>query len=107
MTCAACGADLKAECYWLRYGERVATCQVCGVTAPAQQEQRVSAGPAVIDDTLPGGARWIQNMGHEPVWIETKTEYRRELDRRGLVNQPSGRENKQDRSPWATRTRLR
>jgi hypothetical protein len=61
----------------------------------------------VIDDTLPGGARWVQNLGHQPVWVETKTQMQRELDSRGLRLKESPNRNRRDRSPWASRTRLR
>jgi hypothetical protein len=40
----------------------------------------------VIDDTLEGGPRLFETMGHEPVWIESKSQWRREVDARQLVN---------------------
>ena len=40
----------------------------------------------VIDDQIEGGPRWFENMGHEPVWIESKSQWRREMEKRGLVN---------------------
>jgi hypothetical protein len=41
----------------------------------------------VIDDQLDGGARWCETMGHEPVWLDgTKSQWRREMEKRGLVN---------------------
>lgn len=103
-----CGSAYQPESsYWIRYGERVATCPVCGLTVPAHRDRRESAGPSVIDDTLPGGARWMQNLGHKPVWVETKTELKRELETRGLEIKDAGTHTREDRSPWATRTRLR
>lgn len=38
----------------------------------------------VIDDTLPGGARMLENLGPEPVYIETKSQLRSEMRARGL-----------------------
>ena len=62
----------------------------------------------IIDDTLPGGARWMHNLGDEKVWVETKTQYKKELASRGLVQAEwCNTYNKQDKSPYATRTRLR
>jgi len=40
--------------------------------------------PAVHSDELWGGPRFIENAGHEPVWVETKEEYWDLLNRRGL-----------------------
>lgn len=61
----------------------------------------------VIDDTLPGGARWMHNLGDRPIFISTKTEYKQELAKRGLVQAERNTYNRDDKSPWATRTRLR
>lgn len=41
---------------------------------------------AVIDDTLEGGPRFFDTMGHEDVWIESKSQWKREVAARGLVN---------------------
>jgi hypothetical protein len=40
----------------------------------------------VIDDQLEGGARLFETMGHEPVWIESKSQWKREVDARQLIN---------------------
>jgi hypothetical protein len=40
----------------------------------------------VIDDQLEGGPRVFENMGHEGVYIESKSQWRREMEKRGLVN---------------------
>lgn len=78
-------------------------CPSCGGAT-----ERLWQTPAqVIDDTLPGGPRWIDNLGHDPVWVETKTQYRQELAKRGLVQHESDNYNRNDHSPWATATRLR
>lgn len=39
---------------------------------------------AVIDDQIVGGARFFENLGHEPVWIESKSQLRAEMAARGL-----------------------
>ena len=67
----------------------------------------VSETPSVIDDELWGGPRWVHNLEDRPVWVETKTQYQRELDKRGLVMDVRNDHAKNDQSPWATRTRLR
>lgn len=38
----------------------------------------------IIDDQLPGGPQWIEHLGHDPVWVETKSQLKKELDARGL-----------------------
>lgn len=61
----------------------------------------------LIDDTLPGGPRWMDNLGHEPVWVETRTQLKRLLAERGLKLRETNNYNRKDQSPWATPTRLR
>lgn len=41
-------------------------------------------GIAVIDDTIEGGPRFFDTMGHEDVWIESKSQWRREVAARNL-----------------------
>lgn len=107
MTTCACGTVYKPDSFWLRYGVRVATCPKCGETVEAPRDRAERKGPAIQDDVLTGGARWVENLGHRPVWIETKSEFKRELDRRGMELKDAGTHNPNDKSPWATRTRLR
>lgn len=38
----------------------------------------------IIDDQLPGGPQWIENLDHQPVWVEDKSQLKRELDARNL-----------------------
>lgn len=38
-----------------------------------------------IDDQLPGGPQWIENAGHDPLWVETKSDLKKELDKRNLT----------------------
>lgn len=40
----------------------------------------------VIDDQIEGGPRVFETMGHEGVYIESKSQLRREMEKRGLVN---------------------
>lgn len=63
------------------------TCENCGQSYGVGQWYQCPHGSVrggVVDDELPGGARWIENLGPEPVWIETKTQLKQELDARGL-----------------------
>jgi hypothetical protein len=43
-----------------------------------------SAGRAFITDELPGGARMFENLGHEPVYIDSKSKLRQECAARGV-----------------------
>lgn len=47
----------------------------------------LSAAPnrGVVDDTVIGG-RWCETMGDKPFFYTSKSELRREAERRGLVN---------------------
>ena len=47
------------------------------------------------------------NLGDHGVWVETKTQLKRELAARGLVQAERNTYNKSDKSPYATRTCLR
>jgi hypothetical protein len=40
---------------------------------------------SVIDDQLEGGPRFFETMGPEPVWIESKSQWRAEVEARQLV----------------------
>lgn len=62
---------------------------------------------AVQDDTIPGGARWMHNLGDEPVWVEKKSELKQIMAERGLIHAERATYCKDDQSPWATRTCLR
>jgi len=99
--CAVCGAVFEAVAPWDQY--RVACpSDICNGTA-----ERIYNGAQVIDDALPGGARWMHNLGDTPVWVESKTQFREELATRGLVQAERSSYNRDDKSPYATRTRLR
>lgn len=45
-----------------------------------------SRNRGVIDDQLEGGPRRFETMGHDAPYIETKSQWRREVEKRGLVN---------------------
>jgi hypothetical protein len=64
------------------WDDRQTPCPTCGLPT-----ERVWRGkpPGAVADTLPGGGRLIENLGHEPVWVETYTELRRQCRARGLT----------------------
>ena len=70
----------------------------------------LTGGFAAQDDTLTGGARWMHNLarpGEGPLWVETNTQLRNEMADRQLVFADRNNYNRDDKSPWATKTRLR
>lgn len=70
MTCERCGQELRVGDFpFCRNGS-------------GHGQYRIN----VIDDTLEGGPRFFENMGHDPVWIESKSQWRREVAARNLVN---------------------
>ena len=97
--CASCGGAFDAIVAWDAY---TVPCPSCGASA-----DRVYTASHVIDDTLPGGARYMHNLGDHPVWVETKTELRKELAKRGLVPAERNAYAREDKSPWATKHHLR
>lgn len=66
-----------------------------------------AAGLTMIDDTVTGGARWFHNLGDQPVWIEKRSELKKIMAERGLCFAERKHYSKDDKSPYATRTRLR
>lgn len=38
----------------------------------------------IVDDSVDG--HWVDTLGHEDVWIESKSQLAREAEQRGLVN---------------------
>lgn len=59
---------------------------VCPQHGPMEEDRGASGrAPGVVDDTIIGG-RWCETLGHEPVWIESQSQLRREAEQRGLVN---------------------
>jgi hypothetical protein len=49
----------------------------------SETEKPVTA-PAVHTDTMWNGPQFVEHLGHEPVWVETKAQYFDELNKRGL-----------------------
>jgi hypothetical protein len=86
-------------------------CEICGKDVQIGEHpfcpHGFGRGVNVIDDTLPGGARFMHNLGDTPVWVETKSELKQIMQDRGLVFAERATYNRQDKSPYATRTRLR
>lgn len=86
-------------------------CEHCGQTYGVGFDYRCPHGPignvAMLDDTLTGGARWMHNLGDKPVWVEKRSELKKLMTERGL--EPAERKEycRDDKSPYATRTRLR
>lgn len=63
------------------------TCEQCGAELHISDWPWCPHGPYrgdVIQDTLPGGAQWIENLDTTPVWVESKSQLRREAEQRGL-----------------------
>ena len=65
------------------------TCDRCGETLRVGDfpfcRNGSGHGPyriSVIDDQLEGGARYFENLGPDPVFIESKSQWRREVDAR-------------------------
>ena len=73
----------------------------------ADQSASPQSSPSIIGDTIPGGARYFHNLGDEPVWIESRADLKREMEKRGLVHAERATYSTDDQSPWATRTRLK
>ena len=79
--CPACGAKPKVL-HW-DY-EQPGPCACGGSLLPYSSALARNRG--VIDDQIEGGPRFFEHMGNEPVWIESKSQWKRELESRGLVN---------------------
>jgi hypothetical protein len=65
------------------------TCEACGQTVTIGEWPFCPHGTpnvGVIDDQIEGGPRFFDTMGHEPVWIESKSQWRAEVAARNLVN---------------------
>jgi hypothetical protein len=77
--CASCGSRTQM----LRWDTDPAPSCDCG---QALHETGLSWAPTrgVVDDTVDG--HWCETLGHEPVWIESKSQLRREAEKRGLIN---------------------
>ena len=72
MTCDRCGEALA-----------VGSWPFCG--NGRGHDPFIAKNLAVIDDSIPGGMV-IENMSHTPMTFYSKSDYRREMKARGLVN---------------------
>ncbi len=79
--CEACGAK-QEHLHWDT--DPVPAC-ACGGTLH-EASLRVSRNRGVIDDQIEGGPRRFETMGDDAPYIETKSQWRREMAARGLVN---------------------
>jgi hypothetical protein len=41
---------------------------------------------SIIDDQIEGGPRFFETMGPEEVWIESKSQWKREVEKRELIH---------------------
>lgn len=64
------------------------TCDRCGeeivISAWPWCPHSIGHAVSVIDDTLEGGPRVFETMGHDGVFIESKSQWRREIAARNL-----------------------
>ena len=79
--CEKCVAKVK-RLHWDH--EQTGPCECGGPLQPYHITLGRNRG--VIDDQIEGGPRVFENMGHEGVYIESKSQWRREMEKRGLVN---------------------
>jgi hypothetical protein len=42
--------------------------------------------PTIVDDQLEGGPQFVHNFDHNPIWVETKTQYNELCKRYGMRN---------------------
>lgn len=80
--CEACGRKVK-RLHWDH--ESPGACE-CGGELHPGASLILGRNRGVIDDQIEGGPRFFETMGHEPVWIESKSQWRREMEKRNLVN---------------------
>ena len=65
------------------------TCDKCGAEYGVGQFPFCKGGHgyynvSVIDDQIEGGPRFFETLGHHPVWIESKSQLKREAEARNL-----------------------
>lgn len=81
--CQQCGADVRGL-YW-NY-ETPEPCECGGTWAETGTVLTVGRHRGVIDDQIEGGPRMFETFGHEPVWIDSKSEWRRQVEKHNVVN---------------------
>lgn len=78
--CARCGEAIKAFAW--NYEPAPSHCD-----EPMHETgMTFDRAPAVIDDQIEGGPRHFETMGHDAPFIETKSQWKREVAARGLRN---------------------
>jgi hypothetical protein len=80
------------------------TCDKCGSAVSVGEWPWCPHGfglPNVIDDQLEGGPRLFETMGPQDVWIESKSQWRREVAARELVHV-----DRHDRAYYTKRLRM-
>lgn len=73
-----------------------------GVGLCPYEPRKAAAG--VIDDQIPGGPRMFENLSKNPIYIETRSQLKRECEKNGvkpLVRHVGTKDG--DRSPHTTR----
>lgn len=81
--CQGCGAEVR-DCFW--DGQQPAPCACGGRWADTGLPMAVGRNRGVIDDQIEGGPRFFENFGHEPVWVDSKSEYKRQLEKHNAIN---------------------
>lgn len=77
--CRSCGW-CRDDCFE-HANQSALACPTCGgATVRVFQGTRTAT---VIGDEIPGGLT-LENLGHEPVTVHSRTELKREMDARGL-----------------------
>lgn len=67
------------------------TCESCGAVIqigewPFCPHGFPFTGLSIVDDQIDGGPRFFETLGHDPVWIESKSQLKREAAARNLEN---------------------
>ena len=64
------------------------TCDRCGETLHVGDWPFCPHGPVgsvhIVSDEFAEGPHWCETLGHDPVWVESKSQLRREAAARGL-----------------------
>ena len=84
MHCPHC--DCGSEALVRRDCSTMPRCDRCG-GALMRAAARAPSSPTVVDDTLWGGPRFIENLGPTPVFVATKSAYRALLAAHGMHQQ--------------------
>lgn len=80
-----CVADETHRWQQLLGPGKTPVCPTCGAEG-VRPDPIAPMSATVFGDTLWGGPQFIENLSAEPVWCETKSEYRALLAQHGMVN---------------------